>query len=98
MRQVTVTADATGNSSPVVLDQYITPFNVTVNFSGTGSLEVSTTDPFPKVNGDFVAPTFTWIADTTLADTIGNLYTPVRAVRLTGATPGDTLTVIQAGI
>ena len=67
MRQVTVTADATGVTTPVVLDQYITPFQVTYSKTGSGTVQVTATDPYPVENGNFVSATFTWITAPTSA-------------------------------
>lgn len=92
MRQVTVTADATGVTAPVVLDQYLTPFNVTYAKTGSGTVQVTTTDPF---SGDAL----TWATAPTTAPNAANfLGQPYRAIRLSGAAENDTLTVIQAGI
>ena len=99
MRQVTVTANVAGDTDAVVLDQYLTPFQVTYAKTGSGTVEVSATDPYPLTNGNFVAPTFTWItAPTTAPNTATFLAQPYRAIRLTGGTAGDTLTVIQSGV
>jgi len=99
MRQVTVAADNTGNSPAVVLDQYITPFQVTYSKTGSGTVQVTATDPYPLENGNFVAPVFTWIsAPTTAPNTATFLAQPYRAIRITGGTAGDTLTVIQSGV
>lgn len=99
MRQVTVTASAAGVTPPVVLDQYLTPFQVTYAKSGSGTVQVSVTDPYPVVNGNFTAPSFTWIsAPTDAPNTATLLAQPYRAIRLSGAAEGDTLTVIQAGV
>ena len=99
MRQVTVTADATGATTPVVLDQYITPFQVTYSNSGSGTVQVTATDPYPVENGNFVSATFTWItAPTSAPNTATFLAQPYRAIRLSGAAEGDTLTVIQSGV
>lgn len=99
MRQVTVTAGVSGLTDAVVLDKYIAPFQVTYTKTGSGVVQVTTTDPFPIENGNFVAPVFSWVTAPTAApngpDFLGQPYT---AVRLTGGTAGDTLTVIQAGI
>ena len=102
MRQVTVTAGISGYSgsgyqtAPVILDQYIAPnqFNfVPAGISGfSGIIQTSVTDPYPFVNGTFVEADYVWVTGTS-----GYNEKPVRAVRLYGATEGDTLTVIQAG-
>ena len=99
MRQVTVTADNTGATAPVVLDQYITPFQVTYSKTGSGTVEVTATDPYPKVNQDFTTASFTWItAPTSAPNTATFLAQPYRAIRLSGGAQGDTLTVIQSGV
>jgi hypothetical protein len=99
MREVIVTADSTGNTSPVVLDQYITPFQVTyASSNSSATVQVSNTDPYPVVNGKFTSPTFTWSTVSTTAPNGTNaLMQPYRVIRLTGGASGDTLTVLQAG-
>lgn len=99
MRQTTVLAGVSGATEPVVLDKYIAPFMVSYSATGTGIVQVSMTDPFPVVNGNFVAPTFSWVTAPTAApngpDFLGQPYT---AIRITAGVSGDALTVIQAGI
>jgi hypothetical protein len=106
MREVKVTADiSSGGGSPtystipVILDQYIAPFQVSYAKTGTGTVEVSLTDPYPVVNQVFTEATFTWItAPTTAPNAATLLAQPYRAIRLTGGASGDTLTVVQAGV
>lgn len=102
MRQTTVTVPNLLGSTvtpPVVLDQYISPFEVSYAKTGSGTVQVSLTDPFPVENGNFVAPVFTWItAPTGAPNSATSLGQPFRAIRLSSAAPGDTLTVVQAGI
>lgn len=99
MRQTVVTADGTGATPAVILDQYLTPFNVTYSKTGSGTVEVSVTDPYPQVNGDFTTATFVWVtAPTSYPNAAGFLGQPYRAVRLSGGAQGDKLTVIQAGV
>lgn len=105
MRQVTVAADIpneseTFDSVPVIIDQYQNPASVTYSLSGSGAVEVTTTDPYPKVNQDFVEADFAWVtAPTGYPNADGFLGQPFRAIRLAGATSAtDTLTVIQAGV
>ena len=99
MREIIVTADATGATTPVVLDQYQSPFSVTYYKTGSGAVQVTTTDPYPKVNGDFVEATYSWITAPTGSPNAANfLGQPYRAIRLSGGAEGDTLTVIQAGV
>jgi Flp pilus assembly protein TadG len=98
MRQVTVTADATGVTAPVVVDQYLNPANITYTKTGSGTVQVSYTDPYPVVNGNFVAATFTWVTAPTTAPNAANFIgQPIRAIRLSGAAENDVLTVIQSG-
>jgi hypothetical protein len=100
MRQVTVTVPTAATvTAPVVLDQYIAPFQVSYIKTGSGTVQVSQTDPFPVVNQNFTAPTFSWVTAPDLAPNATNfLGQPFRAIRLSGATAGDTLTVVQAGV
>lgn len=99
MRQTTVTADGTGATPPVILDQYLTPNNVTYSKTGAGTVQVSVTDPYPIVNGDFTTASFVWIsAPTAYPNATGFLGQPYRAIRLSGGAEGDTLTVVQAGV
>ena len=102
MRQTTVKVpDLLGaDTTPaVVLDQYLTPFSVSYAKTGSGTVQVSLTDPFPVTNGNFVAPSFTWItAPTGAPNSATSLGQPFRAIRITGGAPNDTLTVVQAGV
>ena len=98
MREVIVTATAGGNTPPVVIDQYLNPASVTYYKTGSGTVQVTVTDPYPVVNQNFTAPTFTWVTAPTTAPNAANfLGQPYRAIRLSGAADGDTLTVVQAG-
>jgi hypothetical protein len=104
MRQVTVQADilvtgTTYSTQPVIIDQYISPNAVTYSKVGNGTVQVSTTDPYPVVAQNFTTASFTWVtAPTGAPNADGFLGQPFRAIRLTGATGGDSLTVIQAGV
>jgi hypothetical protein len=99
MREIVVTADATGATPPVILDQYQHPFQRTYVNSGAGTVQVSVTDPYPVVNGKFTTASFTWVtAPTTGPNATGYLGQPYRAMRISGGTQGDTLTVIQSGV
>ena len=102
MRQVIVTADIADGENfktvPVILDQYLTPFQVSYLSSADGQVEVTFTDPYPVINQDFVEADFDWMnAATSYPNAANFLGQPVRAVRLSGATEGTTLTVIQSG-
>ena len=100
MRQVVVTIPTAGTTTaPVILDQYQAPFQVTYVNSGSGTDQVSATDPYPVVNGNFTTATFTWVtAPTTAPNAAGFLAQPYRAIRISGGAAGDTLTVIQSGV
>ena len=99
MRQTTVTAGASGATSAVVLDQYQNPFSVSYAKTGSGTVQVSLTDPYPVVNGDFTTASFTWVtAPTTSPNAAGFIGQPYRAIRLSGGAEGDTLTVVQSGV
>jgi hypothetical protein len=100
MREITVTVPAAATvTDAVILDQYIAPFQVSYNKTGSGTVQVSFTNPYPVVNGNFTTANFTWLtASTSAPNGASSIGQPVRAMRLSGATAGDTLTVIQAGI
>ena len=103
MRQVIVTADIPGgggtfNTVPVILDQYLTPFQVSYISNDNGQAQVSFADPYPVEGVNFVEATFDWMnADTSYPNAGNFLGQPVRAIRLSGATEGTVFTVIQAG-
>jgi len=95
MREVTVEVTGTATETvAVVLDQYIAPFQVSYVNSGSGTVQVTYTDPYPVVNQNFTAASFVWVT----GPTGGFIDFPVRAVRIDGGVTGDTLTVIQAGV
>lgn len=94
MRPITVVADSSGNTVAVPVDVYLTPTNVSYVKTGSGTVQISYSDPWPKENGDFVEPTFTWVSAP--ASPINGQ--PFRAIRLSGGAEGDKLTVIQAGV
>ena len=99
MREVTVTADGSGTTPVVVIDQYLNPASVTYYKTGSGTVQVTVTDPFPYENLEFTTATFTWVTAPTTAPNAANfLGQPYRGIRLSGAADGDTLTVVQAGV
>lgn len=91
MRQITV-----GNDVLVPVDQYLTPINIAYVASG-GTVQVSYSDPFPLNAQGYpiaTAPVMVWGA----AGTSPIVDNPIRAIRITGGSGSDTLTVIQAGV
>jgi hypothetical protein len=91
MRQITV-----GNGVLVPIDQYLTPINIAYVASG-GTVQVSYSDPFPLDAQGYpvaTAPTMVWVA-AAASPIVDN---PIRAIRITGGSGSDTLTVIQAGV
>lgn len=91
MRQITVGTDVL-----VPIDQYLTPINIAYVASG-GTVQVSYTDPFPLNAQGYPIPTppvMTWVT----APTSPIVDNPIRAIQITGGSPSDTLTVIQAGV
>ena len=107
MRQVTVTAVSNGEdpevfeTPPVIVDQYQDPTAITFYTDSGGDVKVSYADPYPVVNGDFVEQTnWDWQAPdlTQFPNGTNFIGQPIRAIYLTNATDGDTLTVIQAGV
>jgi hypothetical protein len=110
MRQVILTysfadSGAAGVTAPVVLDQYISPFNVSLAIvpAGTATYTVQYTfdDPFAT---DFTPGTATWFNHPDLTsesgNNDGNFAFPVRATRLNVSATDDNVTfyVTQAGI
>lgn len=91
MRPVSINITTTGLSSPVVLDQFLNPFDVTLalNFTsgsgnGTVTVQYSTDDPFATYATDYNTNA-NWINLTALtnkaADIDAALSSVVRAVR-----------------
>ena len=104
MREVIVIANipemgGTFSTVPVILDQYIAPFQVSFSTSVDGNAELSYTDPFPVDNQDFVEANFDWLPiDPNYPNGDNYLGLPARAIRLSGATEGAIFTVIQSGV
>ena len=91
MRQVTVTADSTGATAPVVVDQYLNPMNISYTNTGSGTVQITYSDPFGT-------SALTWVTAPTTAPNAANFIgQPIRAIRLSGGAEGDVLTVIQTG-
>ena len=103
MRPIVKTVTGAGNSAPIVMDHYRTPFNVgfAVIVGGTATYTVQHT--FDDVLDPAVTPT--WLNHPVIASVAssadGNYAFPVRAIRLSvagGASGATTLTLIQAGM
>ena len=102
MRPVTVTVVGAGQSVPIPLDLYLTPFNVSlflILVSGVidATVEYTGNDVF---NPDEV---LTWFPHADLQNEVasitGTIISPVRAVRLVNAGTGTvSLQVVQSGI
>lgn len=108
MRQIVATADIgngaeeeTFSTIPIIVDQYQNPASVTFFTESAGAVEVSYAVPFPVSNGDFVEQT-TWNWQTPDLTKYPNgpkfIGHPIKAIRLTGAAQGDTITIIQSGV
>ncbi len=89
MRPVSVTLNALGVSEPVVVDQYQDSFKLGLHLIVEGSLTVtvqnSPDDPFEEYQTDYNtdAVWFDTLDMTNVtANTQGNIFFPVRAVRL----------------
>ena len=108
MRPVVVSKTGVGYSTPVVLDQYLTPENCGLAAIVTGtvtySLEISQDDPFAtyatdyNTNGNWF--TLTGFSPAVSVTTPSNLAYPARAIRINIATGTGsvTLTVNQVGV
>jgi len=100
---VTVGTNAIGASSTIPLDQYQTPFNVSLGIGITGTVDVSLQFTFEDVFGDHPGP-FTWTDHPNLtnitADADATFISPVTACRLlTNSGIGTAvLRVAQAGL
>ncbi len=104
MRTVTqIRTNVTGGSDPVPLDQYISPFSVSLALLITGTVDANAQFTFDDVFDPDASP-FTWFdhADLTniTADAQAALVAPVKAVRvLTNSGTGTVrFEVSQAGI
>lgn len=104
MRPITLSQTGVGNSVPIPVDIYLTPFNVTLAVEVTGTVTYSvawTTDdvwntPAGSLNWNAAAANLT--AATT--NQVGSLISPVTAIQLqvTAGTGTAMLRVVQAGV
>jgi hypothetical protein len=100
---VTVGTQATGASGTIPLDQFLTPFQVSLGVEITGTVNATLEYTFDDVFGDHPGP-FNWIPHPDLtgitADADATFISPVSACRLlTNSGDGTAvLRVIQAGL
>jgi hypothetical protein len=101
MRPVRVLCVGAVTSSIVPLDQYQTPFNVSLVIAVvSGAISVTVSYTFDDVFDSTVTPAWTNHADLTTktAAAIGTFISPVRAVRMVNTDTGTAaLTILQAG-
>lgn len=99
---VEIGTDDVGASQTVPLDQYLTPFNVSLALVITGTVDVTVEFTFDDVFGDFPGP-HSWTDHPDLtnitADADATFISPVSACRLlTNSGDGEAvLRIIQAG-
>ena len=99
---VEVGTTGVGASQTVPLDQYLTPFNVSLSVVITGTVDVTVEFTFDDVFGDFPGP-HSWVPHPDLtnisADADATFISPVSACRLlTNSGDGEAvLRIIQAG-
>lgn len=99
---VEIGTDGVGASQTVPLDQYLTPFNVSLALVITGTVDVTVEFTFDDVFGDFPGP-HSWTPHPDLtgitADADATFISPVSACRLlTNSGDGEAvLRIIQAG-
>jgi hypothetical protein len=110
MRPIVLTATATGNTSPAVVDYLNNPVNIGLSLGNTSTGNVLTAqysldDPFASYAVDYntngtwynVSGLATITATTGVA---GSITTPIRALRLSCTTFGSgngSLTIVQSG-
>jgi hypothetical protein len=100
---VEIGTDGVGASQVVPLDQYISPFNVSLGLVITGTVDVTVEFTLDDVFGDFPGP-FNWTDHPDLtgitADDDATFISPVSACRLlTNSGDGEAvLRIIQAGL
>jgi hypothetical protein len=102
MKQQIARATGATSSNVLVMDTYISPFNVGMGVVVTGSVTFTVQHTFDNVLDSSITPT--WFNHPTLTGTAGadgNYAFPVAAIRITnsaGSTGTARLTVIQAGL
>jgi hypothetical protein len=100
---VTIGTQLTGASAIIVLDQYISPFQVSVGVEITGTVNVTLQYTFDDIFGEYPGP-FAWTPHPDItnitADDEGTFISPVTACRLltNSGTGTAVLRVAQAGL
>jgi hypothetical protein len=91
----------TNVSSPLPLDQYQTPFNVSLSIQiGAGAILATAQYTFDDVFDSTVTPAWINHVDLTakVAAAVGSFISPVKAVRLSNADTGTAIMIVmQAG-
>lgn len=101
MRPVVVSATAVTTSPVVPVDRYISPVNIGLGVTVSGTVTYTIQHTFDDVFDSTVTPI--WLNHATLvaltANADGNYAFPIRAIRInnTAGTGTTTLTILQAG-
>lgn len=106
MRPVTISVTGAGVSAPVPMDTYISPFNVGIGCTVTGTATYTVQHTFDDVfAANYNPATGNWFNHTDLAGLAysedGNYAFPVRAIRLNlagGSTGTVQMVLVEAGI
>lgn len=106
MRPITRSLTGVGNDVPIPLDIYLTPFNVSIQVTVTGTITYSVQwtqdDVFATGYNPATGNWFAAAANLTAAtdNEAGSLVSPVTAVRLitTAGTGTAAMRVVQAGV
>lgn len=101
---LTVGTTGVGSSTPIVLDQYLSPFSVGLEADATGTINYDVQYTYGNVFDAAALSSLVWYSITALTgqttDKDGSLGTPVRAVRskINSGAGSVKLTVMQAGM
>ena len=105
MRAINKSVTGAGSTAPIPMDTYISPFNVGVGITVTGTVTYTVQHTFDDVFAQGFDPaTATWFNHPTLtgsASLDGNYAFPVTAIRVTnagGSTGTTKITIVQAGL
>ena len=105
MSPVTVSVSGVGSSALIPLDNYISPFNVGLGVTVTGTITYTVEHTFDNVfDPNYTPAAGNWFVNPDItgqsANADGNYAFPVTAIRLitTAGTGTATMTAIQAGV